>query len=252
MYILIDITNHQALARHESFIALAALAYIQFTNVDSIVLPLDANKHFTLFDGSAIRSISAHAGQIQPADTPYNELIKNMRAWLIAAPHLALPFSAELLTIQAHSIAPSEDRPFEFVPSDEAPRLARTWHYPPQQNRKRCDSSQAIHFASRAGPVPPLELTPKQPRTSAPAAPPKVKRDPSTAPPRERSSGAAARPKAGTSTGQVWDIADEVSATFTNDKTGKAVRKEVIERCEAAGINKSTAGVQFGKWAASQ
>lgn len=73
--------------------------------------------------------------------------------------------------------------------------------------------------------------TPKEPK--APRAP----ADPS------------GRPKAGSATGKVWEIADEVAATITDEK---ALRKSVIEKCTQAGINSSTASVQFGKWRASR
>lgn len=53
------------------------------------------------------------------------------------------------------------------------------------------------------------------------------------------------RPKAGSTTGKVWDIADEISQTISDPK---ALRKAVIERCTQEGINSSTASVQFGKW----
>lgn len=56
---------------------------------------------------------------------------------------------------------------------------------------------------------------------------------------------ASSRPKAGSSTGKVWDIADEIAATITDEK---ALRKSVIEKCVQEGINSSTASVQFGKW----
>lgn len=62
--------------------------------------------------------------------------------------------------------------------------------------------------------------------------------------PRE-SSGGSDRPKAGSTTGKVWDIADSLAATISDDKS---LRKSVIAECEAQGINKSTASVQFGRW----
>lgn len=56
---------------------------------------------------------------------------------------------------------------------------------------------------------------------------------------------ASSRPKAGSSTGKVWDIADEIAVSITDEK---ALRKSVIDKCVQEGINKSTASVQFGKW----
>lgn len=55
------------------------------------------------------------------------------------------------------------------------------------------------------------------------------------------------RPKEGSTTARVWDLADEAFAKDgTLDK--KELRSLVLLACEKAGINKSTASVQFGKW----
>lgn len=79
-------------------------------------------------------------------------------------------------------------------------------------------------------------------RTSVPKAPkePRAPKDPSEP---------AGRPKAGSATGRVWEIADEVAETITDEK---ALRKSVIDKCIQEGINKSTASVQFGKWKTSR
>lgn len=68
--------------------------------------------------------------------------------------------------------------------------------------------------------------------------------------PAQAPSGPATRPAAGTTTGRVWDIADNVCAH--NKLEGKELRRKVIAECELAGINPSTASVQYGKWLSSQ
>ncbi|MCP9480492.1 GIY-YIG nuclease family protein [Shimia sp. CNT1-13L.2] len=52
------------------------------------------------------------------------------------------------------------------------------------------------------------------------------------------------RPGAGTKTGRIWDIADEVSKI----KGRRALRREVVERATGEGINPATASTQFGHW----
>ena len=52
------------------------------------------------------------------------------------------------------------------------------------------------------------------------------------------------RPRSGTATGQVWDIADEI----TREKGRCAELSEVIERFSAKGGNRSTASTQYYKW----
>lgn len=61
------------------------------------------------------------------------------------------------------------------------------------------------------------------------------------------------RPKAGTSTGRIWEIADSLIDSnkplhFKLGLEDKSLRAEVIKLAEAEGINPSTAQVQFGKW----
>jgi len=52
------------------------------------------------------------------------------------------------------------------------------------------------------------------------------------------------RPKAGTKTGRVWEIADKESA-----KVGKpAKRKDVLDIFVAEGGNVATGATQYGKW----
>jgi hypothetical protein len=52
------------------------------------------------------------------------------------------------------------------------------------------------------------------------------------------------RPKAGTTTGMVWDIADELQKTLGRQPTSK----EVVVACEKEGLKAGTVSVQYGKW----
>lgn len=52
------------------------------------------------------------------------------------------------------------------------------------------------------------------------------------------------RPKAGSLTGRVWEIADAIS----NAQKSPAERSHVIEEGEKAGLNASTVTTQYGKW----
>jgi len=62
----------------------------------------------------------------------------------------------------------------------------------------------------------------------------------------------AGRPKAGSATGRVWEIADGVIAAGTHNLSDKGLRGAVVGAAVAEGINPSTAGVQFLKWKKSQ
>lgn len=75
--------------------------------------------------------------------------------------------------------------------------------------------------------------------TRTQTAPTKVKRAPPSPSP---------RPKAGTATGRVWDIADEVLKDMPT-AGHKELKAEVIRRLPD--VNPATVQVQFGKWKAS-
>lgn len=61
--------------------------------------------------------------------------------------------------------------------------------------------------------------------------------------PKDISNGVA-RPKAGTATGRVWQICDELSSA----SNAPAERAQVITKATAEGINAATAATQHGKW----
>jgi len=64
---------------------------------------------------------------------------------------------------------------------------------------------------------------------------------------------ATLRPKAGTATAKVWEIADaQRAADPTADFNGKEFRVAVVTLCEKEGINSSTAQVQLSKWRKEQ
>lgn len=88
--------------------------------------------------------------------------------------------------------------------------------------------------AAAAAPAAP---TPEAPTPAAPAAP--------AVPARDKQNGIA-RPIAGSLTGRLWDIADQVSAELK----APAPRKKVIERylAEVPGANVATANTQYARW----
>lgn len=62
--------------------------------------------------------------------------------------------------------------------------------------------------------------------------------------PQMPSNNGVTRPRPGTATGRVWEIADELSK-----QTGQpAVRAEVLKAFEAEGGNSSTGATQYGRW----
>lgn len=148
MYILFDTTNGRALARHKSYRALCALHYIQFANVDALILGVGANRVYSaLSEDQLTNALHYAAVQVDPA-AEYSDKVKALRETLEAAPWLLLPFTLEELEAQAFTIDPSESRPMAFVPGASAPQLLDTWTSEPQVNRKRVDSAFWVNFAA--------------------------------------------------------------------------------------------------------
>ena len=108
------------------------------------------------------------------------------------------------------------------------------------------DEAVTVDPASVAAPTPPETEEPAEDddaekgEPAAPAA--KAKKTP------KADKGESTRPGAGSKTGKVWDIADKLTAK--GKKT--ADRVSVVEACVKAGLNKSTASVQYANWAKTQ
>lgn len=272
MHVLIDTSNYRALARHDSPKALAALALIQFNNIDSVILPVAANKSYSVFDAGQLASIATSVGVDLSGVTAYPAKLKAVRSALETLEWLALPFTSEDLQAQAYGLNPKFDGPLAYDPNSNEARELEAWHVEPQRNRARQDSPHWIAFraglgygagvttpetlahlqgstgacpadvAERMAPSGARRSPPKRP-AATPAAPkaPKAPRAPAAP---------GTRPKEGTSTGKVWEAGDAVHARDAS-LTGKDLKAAVMEECSKLGVNPGTVNVQFGKWKAS-
>lgn len=267
MHILVDTTNWRVLARHDSHKALAALALIQFNNVDSVILRGGENRVFSAFNATQLAAIGTNLGIDLRSYTNYTDRIRALRAAIEAAPFLTLPFTTNHLEAQAYAIAPGFDRPLAFdATSEDTPKPLKAWHVEPQRNRARQDSPHWHMFASGlgygAGTTSPEALahlagdpapaeSPSGARRSPPNRPgatPAAHKPPK--PP--RAPGApATRPAASTSTGKVWDLCDKEHAAVGEVTDWKAFKATCAQRCQAEGINPGTFNVQYGKWKSS-
>lgn len=93
--------------------------------------------------------------------------------------------------------------------------------------------------------APKTNAAPKPPKAEKPAAAPKPPKEPKPKIERETANGVT-RPKAGSATGTVWQIADDISAK----KKAPATRAEVMEvaTAEPHNINEATVATQFQRW----
>lgn len=156
MFVLFDVTNCRALGVHDSYLGVAALAYIQFANVDTVICRGgNENKDYAVLLAKEMREIAKALGGTIP-HAVFGGCIKQFREIVENAEWLRLPFTAEQLYRQAASIDPSDARPYAITGGNE-PELLKAWHVQPNRNKSRHESPHWVHFTN-AGPPPALGL----------------------------------------------------------------------------------------------
>lgn len=156
MHVLIDCTNKIAIAKHPEYTALAALAYIQFANVECTIVPLSNNRNFAQFDDEELVKIGAALGErilTKKQGAEYGQIIKRVKNAIESAESLELPFGLDALLYQANSIHPDCDLPRNFLPPDDRHELKVAgwpgrWAMEPQLNRRRKDSTYGSMFGT--------------------------------------------------------------------------------------------------------
>jgi len=145
---------------------------------------------------------------------------------------------------QLDTIKDPDDGPFQYVRGSAVPKKQNELWLPPT-------------MVTRDGVIPngkkyhvPDPVKRVQPLYSPVYTNPALFAAPSTPAARANSTGEpsapAAPPKAGSTTGRVWAIADDCYQKHS--VLDKTLRKMVADECEAQGINSSTMSVQFSKW----
>ena len=254
MYLLADLTNSRALAVHDSYKALAALAVIQFANVDTAIVRLGQNRTFAVFSHEQLIGVGASLGITINKKAGLTDKIKAIREAVEGNAWLQLPFTTEQLEEQAYAISYLDDKPYGFDPEskDGGPKPLPKWPSEPQVGRKRIDSSFWHCFS--AGPAyveRRMDDSPEKARQPAAKGAPKAPAAPKPPKPPKAPSAPAVRPKEGTATGKVWDICDAAYKAAGEVQDWKAFRAAVTALAEKEGINAGTVGVQFGKWKSS-
>lgn len=149
MYVLLDRTNLRPIARSGEYIALAALAYIQFANVDASIFRCGSDAQYGPLDNSEIRAIAASMGvTLPPGKRP--QLIGPFRKLVEETDYLHLPFDVDQLHAQACAIEPEDSRPYAFNPnSADTPELLQKWHFEPNRNRPRWECQHWVNFTTK-------------------------------------------------------------------------------------------------------
>lgn len=271
MYALINLDSMTPLARHKDFRALAALHYIVFPNVEGGIVKLGENRPLAAFDQQQLYGLANSVGYHNPTEYEYGTLIRLVRAQLETIDWMDVPYSTHELDSIARSIAPHSDQPAKLPPPGGS--MALTWvdsfalpsgdltRYTgrrdistfaycfsptcatmdapnPGHTSNHGDIDMATASATKKAPA-------KKVAKAAPAAPKKAAPAKKAAEPRQRDEqNGIARPRAGTSSANVWDIAD----TLSKKNKQPAKHGEVLEQAAAAGINEATAKTQFARW----
>jgi len=147
--------------------------------------------------------------------------------------------------LQANSIAMDDTRSYKYVAGSGTPA--------PQEELYTPAPLTTAPGVTLTLPPTPHKQTPPAHATQAAGVPASAPRTP-----RNHTSGESVpgRPKAGSKTGLVWEIADELYedyyAVHQCAPDWKELRRSIIAKCDAEGINGSTASVQAGAWKQSK
>lgn len=258
MFTLVDCTNNAIIARHAHHSALGGLYWIQYANVDSAILSDGQNRNWSRFDAKQLISLAESVGHKLSPKLEYSELLKQTRAAVENAEQFVFPYHIDEITQQAHCISKNDDVPYAFLPGSLEPRKCESWTVGPQHNRPRCSGTETPAWpAGNAGARIPL-LEPDTAPEHVVASFGRTKRK---APPAPLSGGTrgsrtsspkvdekVSRPKEGSLTAKVWEVADEMYNKAKGDIDIKQFRKDVIEQSIKEGINKNTSTAQFRRW----
>lgn len=247
MYLLIDRERLCVLYKHSSMNVLSNLMHIELPHHAGILIGLEPdNANFgSLSDYELKLMHESLCGQkFQGFDNPL--LVRTVHALLMALPESEI--DAAEAEAQAQCISMEDLGNYKYVRGSKVPSK--------QQDLYKGQALTTAPNPKLLLPPTPAKITQPASATQAAAvfpgiAQPVPKPAPRPAPdpsiPRPASVPSEA-PKAGSKTGRVWEIAESIFQAAADKSDWKALRKQIVEACEAEEINSSTAGVQYGKW----
>lgn len=240
MYILIDLNKMCVRYKHTNSTILSNLMHLEFPHCTAVVMPEDLQGCYKTFSDMELRLLYTNLCGQKFEGFDRHSLMCNVIALCDLVPESTL--NQFEVAAQAAYVKDGDLKYYSYVPGSYVPKLQPDLYTP-----------NAV--ATVAGYTPTQYTAPVQ--QTAPASTPQAARvftphtpaapkAPST--PRDHTSAGSSpegAPKAGSKTGMVWQIADSL---YTEGADFKSLRKQVIDACEAEGINVSTASVQWGKW----
>lgn len=243
MYVLIDKDAMQVRYKYHDPKPLAELMHIEFPQCSAAVLSCEPSLPWQKFSDLELRLLYKNlTGSNFPGFTRHG-LEPNISTLLLDLPESVLNV-AEIATQAAcvgvndltlYKYAPGQSKPIEVNEPYAAKPLVSAAGYKPVIPPPPVASAAPTPVARAANPI-----VNKLAAQTAPT--PRAPRDPNAAP------SVAGAPAAGSKTGKVWEIAEAIWQAAGRPSETKGIRKQIIDACEAEGINGSTASVQFGKW----
>lgn len=240
MYFNVDMQGLRVVHVHHDRFTCHHLADIELPHVHVRTLEVQYPDDLSGFTDYELQKLySNHTGQQAPGYFRPHVLRAVAGALLSLKETDADPAEARQQAFAAASLG--KDR-LQYVKGSSQPRIVPDLFELVAQ-QVAADAAAAL-AANLPAPTPAPEVLAAAPQPAAAPAP---------RAPRPTSTGPATRPAAGSTTGKVWDIADAwVTDECNTAATDKEMRRQVIAECVKAGINSSTASVQYSKWLSSR
>lgn len=251
MYTSIDLDGLRFVHAHPDLRAVQALADIELAHTSVLIVELETVRDLDRFTVLELQKLLESTTGAPATGLP------NRHAYAQALFGAAKELTSrdvnvfEVIAAAKYAMEKYTDgERLRYVKGHPLPELmAELWEPASAHSRSDLHALRAAGAAADPTPAPasgPAAAPPAAPAPQPGARVARVARAPASA-----QSGPATRPASGSTTGRVWDIADAAFAQSGATPT-KEFRRDVIARCEAAGINKSTASVQYGRWLSSR
>lgn len=244
MHVLIDKDRCVFLARHDSPDALLHLSWLESPNVGCSVLKCDSQFDLQPLTDYELKTLYKNTCGVDHMGFSRDALLTVVHELLQRVPQSDI--DAYEIMMQANSVERLDLACYKYMKGSHKPQKLADLFEPDGINVERNleNESAAVAAAPLVKQAYAAEVPAYVPKHAASAG----NTHTPTRTPRAPSDGPSEAPKAGSKTGRVWGIADTIYVQSGQSSDFKALRKQIVEACEAEGINGSTASVQYGKW----
>jgi hypothetical protein len=223
------------LYRHNNFNMLANLAHIEVPYNATIIIDELEIGNFSVFSDFELRILFEHLCGEKYFGFRIDDLMQSVQRQCKCLEFC--DFNGFQVAQQANCIKDDNEEYYRFSPGCDTPSGQQDLFYPAALVTVPGLIPRLVHYVpAAAAPV----------HATAAAGGAAYVTTPRTVTPRTTEIPSA--PKAGSKTGQVWTIAEELFKAQPEPVDFKTLRGLIIAACEVEGINSSTASVQYGAW----